>query len=241
MKKDKYAFPFEVKAVGERVDEESGQTYHIIEGILSTDDVDQGDDRVEVQAVIDSFKEYGLPTFLHQHDGFSGMPLGIVTEYKRTENGVWIKSEIIKGIKFNDDIVAKARHGEYGGLSIGYKATEVEWIGPIRVIKELRIRDASLVVFPMNESAVLTGVKNIEGLETLKDIEKNLREEGGYSRKATEAIISKIKSLNLGEQEEEDKLGDQVNEDEEKSEKENEEIKNSLSTLLDELKTNKGN
>jgi HK97 family phage prohead protease len=252
MKQSTHKFPFEVKSISERKAEDSGEEFWIIEGILSTASVDQGDDIVLTEAMVKSFVDYGLPKFLHQHDGFSGMPLGTTTEFKLTEdNKIWIKSEVIKGITFNDDIVRKARHGEYGGLSIGYKALDVDWKDGIRIIKELRVRDASLVVFPMNEETEVTAVKSIEDLDSLKSVEQNLREEGGYSKKAVEAIISKIKSFSLGDQGGEENLGDQDDIDKEKEElkaieekkelelKEESELKEYLSTWLDEIKVNK--
>lgn len=246
MNERRHIFPFEVKSVTESKAED-GEEYYIVEGILSTSSVDQGNDIVETQAMVKSFQEHGFPRFLHQHDGFKGMPLGKMIDYKVLDDGqIWVKNEVIKGITFNDDIIRKAKHGEYGGLSIGYKTIDSEYNGKIRIIKELKVRDSSLVIFPMNEEAILLNVKSIEGLESLKDIEKNLREEGGYSQKATEAIISKIKSFSLGEQDEEEVLGEQEKLELEKKQEEEEAIKlqeqdelKFLSDWLDELNVNK--
>lgn len=217
MKNGKISFGFEVKAVHERIDEATKETFHVIEGILSTDSIDQGDDIVETSAIMDSVKAHGLPKFLHQHDGHGAMPLGTVTALNEIDGGsILIKTEIIKGIQSNDDIVAKARHGEYGGLSIGYNALDVEFKGSVRIIKELRLREASLVVFPMNEQAVLTSVKSIQNMKTLKEIETDMREHG-YSKKESETVISQIKALSLGDQDDKG-LGDQDLKDKEKIE-----------------------
>jgi len=209
MKNKTFCFGFEFKAISERTDEAKNETYHVIEGILSTDSLDQGDDIVETQAILDSVSSFGLPKFLHQHDGFGGMPLGTVVQLKQIDGGgILIRTEVIKGIQSNDDIVAKAAHGEYGGLSIGYKPLEVDFKGSTRIISKLRLREASLVVFPMNEEAVLTSVKSIENMKTLKEIEADMREHG-YSHKESEVIVAQIKScLSLGDQEDKN-LGDQ--------------------------------
>lgn len=213
MKEEKFCFGFEVKAVGDITNEATSQEFHIIEGFLSTDSLDQGDDIVETKAIIESVEEFGLPRFLHQHDGFSDMPLGTITELKEVSGGkIFIKAEVIKGITFNDDIVAKAKHGEYGGLSIGYRPLEVEFKGDARIITKLRLREGSLVVFPMNEEAVLTNVKSVEKMDTLKEIEEDLRAHN-YSKKSAETIISKIKALSLGDQGGEG-LGDQDSDEE---------------------------
>lgn len=245
MKQTRHVFPFEVKSVVEmKADEEGGEEYYIIEGILSTDSLDQGRDIVKTEAMINSFQKFGFPRFLHQHDGFQGMPLGKMIDYKMLDGGqIWVKNEVIKGITWNDDIVRKARHGEYGGLSIGYKTIEYDYDAQtdIRTITELKVRDSSLVVFPMNEEAILTNVKSVEGLESLKDIEKNLKDVGGYSIKASQTIISKIKSLTLGDQEEEENLGDQdpVELEKKQANEEEQEVKSFLETWLEELDVNK--
>lgn len=242
MKNKTFCFGFEFKAISERTDEAKNETYHVIEGILSTDSLDQGEDIVETKAILDSVSSFGLPKFLHQHDGFGGMPLGTVVALNEIDGGgILIRTEVIKGIQSNDDIVAKAAHGEYGGLSIGYKPLDVEFKGSVRIIKELRLREASLVVFPMNEQAVLTSVKSIENMKTLKEIELDMREHG-YSKKESETVISQIKALSLGDQENKG-LGDQDKKDKEKielekkaaeKEKENRECIEMFSKFFDE-------
>lgn len=218
MKKDSIVFGLEIKGISDRIDEESKEKFYIVEGILSADSLDQGHDIVETKAIMDSVEAHGFPSFLHQHDMLKGMPLGKTIELKEIDGGlIFFRGEVLKGIQFNEDIIRKARHGEYGGLSIGYKALDVDFQGQVRIIKKLRLRDASLVIAPMNEDAILTSVKSIESMDTLKEIEADMREHG-YSRKESEVLISQIKSVTLGDQEKQ-RLGDQDEKDKEELEK----------------------
>ncbi|MBQ8090994.1 MAG: HK97 family phage prohead protease, partial [Pyramidobacter sp.] len=60
-----------------------------------------------------------------------------------------------------------------------------------RRLKEIDLWEVSLVTFPANDAARVTGVKN---LATIQDVEESLRD-AGYSRPEAKSLISRIKDL----------------------------------------------
>ena len=62
------------------------------------------------------------------------------------------------------------------GLSIGYKVIKKTWKDGIRHLREIRLFEASVVTFPMNPEAVVTGVKS-SGDDWLEESLKELRKE----------------------------------------------------------------
>ncbi|MBQ8090999.1 MAG: HK97 family phage prohead protease, partial [Pyramidobacter sp.] len=60
-----------------------------------------------------------------------------------------------------------------------------------RRLKEIDLWEVSLVTFPANDAARVTGVKN---LATIQDVEESLRD-AGYSRTEAKSLISRIKDL----------------------------------------------
>jgi phage head maturation protease len=92
--------------------------------------------------------------------------------------------------------------GAISGLSIGYMPVKWEYDKDprdsdekakrtVRRLKEIDLWEVSLVTFPANDAARVTGVKN---LATIQDVEESLRD-AGYSRSEAKSLISRIKDL----------------------------------------------
>jgi hypothetical protein len=81
------------------------------------------------------------------------------------------------------------------GLSIGFVTREDSFdrVSGIRTLKKVDLWETSLVTFPANPAAQVQGVKAIEGLVTLSEIEDYLREAGGFSRNEAKCLIARIK------------------------------------------------
>ena len=85
------------------------------------------------------------------------------------------------------------------GLSIGIRlpkgAAEEEEEAGTRIIKEVDLKEISIVNFPADHAARISAVKKeIEDIERLKDAEKFLRE-SGFSKSSATAIVSRISKL----------------------------------------------
>lgn len=134
----------------------------IIEGYASTRDIDQGNDIIHEGAFSKTIRErfpVGKIKVLRNHNALIGIPL----EMREDGNGLWTKSRISK-TQAGDETLELARDGALSAMSIGYSipSGKSEEKDGIRHIKEVKLFEYSMVDFPMNESAIITGVKQIE-------------------------------------------------------------------------------
>lgn len=126
--------------------------------------VDLGGDVIHQGAFTKTLAERGGKVrFLWQHDPTE--PLGRPIEMREDENGLFVKA-IISPTSRGNDALALLRDEAISGLSIGYDpvkgATDFERVDSgetVRHLKEIKLFEFSLVTFPMNESATVTGLK----------------------------------------------------------------------------------
>lgn len=163
MSKELTKLNFEVKAVGDNPD------YYHIEGIASTPDIDNAGDVVTPEAMVNSFKNYGLPKFPHQHD-LNQMPLGVWDSFELRGDATILKGRIPR-VPENEKLFALIEMGAYGGLSIGFVVMKAEDVDGnditgrrnfkgIRIIKEIHVFETSLVTVPCNEFAEVLEIKS---------------------------------------------------------------------------------
>lgn len=138
-----------------------------------------------------------LPPVLWQHR--SGEPLGPYIEMREDTHGLWLKGQLLV------DDVARAKEARalmqskaVNGLSIGFMTREDSYdkLTGIRTLKKVDLWEVSVVTFPANPAAQISGVKGvIDALETLADAERYLRDAGGLSRTEATAFIGRVKRL----------------------------------------------
>lgn len=138
-----------------------------------------------------------LPPVLWQHR--SGEPLGPYLEMREDTHGLWLKGQLLV------DDVARAKEARalmqskaVNGLSIGFMTREDSYdkLTGIRTLKKVDLWEVSVVTFPANPAAQISGVKGvIDALETLADAERYLRDAGGLSRTEATAFIGRVKRL----------------------------------------------
>ena len=87
--------------------------------------------------------------------------------------------------------------GAISGLSIGFVTRDDSYdrVTGIRTLKKVDLWEVSLVTFPANDAARVSGVKSIDTIASLSDAESYLRDAGGLSRREATALVSRIKSL----------------------------------------------
>jgi HK97 family phage prohead protease len=157
--------------------------------------VDDGMDIVAKGAFKASLREAMPKLFLHH--GFSDLgntPIGKIDSAKETDDGLDIKGRVF----LETDILRLAhrgmKEGVFDGLSIGYKP--VKWSMDsktgVRTLKEVLLREVSLVTFPMNRSTTIESVKSriAAGDDISKrELEEVLRD-AGLSRKQAATLIA---------------------------------------------------
>ena len=155
-------------------------------GYASTWDLDQGGDIIERGAFMDTLgNKPDKVKILWQHDTRS--PIGRPTLMREDEKGLYVEGKI-SATTLGNDAVQLMRDGVIDSMSIGFMipdgGAEVRDNG-VRYISKVNLMEFSLVTWPMNEAAVITGVKSLEP----KEIERVLRE-AGLSRSQAKAIAT---------------------------------------------------
>ena len=160
-----------------------------------------------VFGVIDSYKEVvapgafseslsqRTPALLWQHR--SGEPIGVYSAIREDQTGLYVEGRLALKTTRGAEAYELLKMGAISGMSIGFKTREDSYdrVSDVRTLKKLDLWEVSLVTFPANESARISGVKSIETIESLADAEAFLREAGGLSRREATALVSRIKSL----------------------------------------------
>jgi len=146
--------------------------------------VDQGLDVVERGAFTKTLGSGRKVKLLWQHD--TEKVIGVLDVLSEDERGLYFKGRLLKGIRLAEEAMVMLRAGAIEGVSIGYRTVEAvqEGGGRIRKLLEVDLFEISLVTFPMNEAAKVTGVKS---LTTEREFEAFLRD-AGYSRKEATAL-----------------------------------------------------
>lgn len=181
MWRTKEAKHMEYKAVEFKADDVDADS-RIISGYASTYDLDQGGDII-TRGAFEKTLETGFKKVkvLWQHN--SQMPIGRPESMEEDEKGLFVRSYIAK-TRQGDEALELAREGIIDSMSIGYMVNDADYKDDgVRVIKQLTLMEYSLVTWPMNEAAVITGVKSLE----VREIERVLRE-AGLSRSQAKAI-----------------------------------------------------
>lgn len=181
------ALEFEVKAEGE----------NSFSGFASTPDLDQGGDIVVKGAFGRTIAQRGHKLKMLWNHKADAMPIGRYTKVEEREGGLYVEGKI-SDTSAGRDVMTLLKDGAIDSMSIGYAVKDADYNEDgVRVIKDLDLFEVSLVNFPMNEKAVVTGVKSVDA----RNLENVLRE-AGYSRSQSKAIANAgIKSLREAGQE----------------------------------------
>jgi uncharacterized protein len=139
-------FELEIKSV-----DEDG----VFVGIASTyGNVDRVGDRIEKGAFSDTHGADVPVLWAHKQD----QPVGI-GRLEETEEGVRITGKLNLDTTAGREAYANLKRGIVKALSVGFELVKHAMEGTVRVIKQGKIREVSLVVFPANPQALVTAVK----------------------------------------------------------------------------------
>ena len=160
-----------------------------------------------VFGVIDSYKEVvapgafseslsqRTPALLWQHR--SGEPIGVYSALREDQTGLYVEGKLALKTARGAEAYELLKMGAISGLSIGFVTRDDSYdrVTGIRTLKKVDLWEVSLVTFPANDAARVSGVKSIDTIASLADAESYLRDAGGLSRREATALVSRIKSL----------------------------------------------
>ncbi|CAN5261989.1 HK97 family phage prohead protease [soil metagenome] len=157
-----------------------------IEGWASTFGNVDSDDDVIVQGAFTKSLNAQMPKMLWQHN--QTQPIGVWHTAQETDQGLFMKGEILP-TTLGNDVYTLAKAGAIDSMSIGYgtKDFSMDRSTGVRTLKQVDLWEVSLVTFPANDQALITGVKSKP--ENERDLEKCLRD-AGFSRTEAKAIVS---------------------------------------------------
>jgi len=137
----------------------------------------------------------GVP-MLDQHDTRTPVGLWPIDSIAEDDHGLLVVGKVNMDVQRGRENHSLAKQGALSGLSIGYTTTLDEWdeAGQVRILREVDLWEISMVTFPAGDSARLTSVKSISGLESLSDCELFLRD-AGLSKSQVVAFVSRVKAL----------------------------------------------
>ncbi|HWY35996.1 MAG TPA: HK97 family phage prohead protease, partial [Nitrosopumilaceae archaeon] len=112
---------------------------------------------------------------LWQHS--SAQPVGVNVAAEEDDKGLKVAGEINvtsdDGKKAHDWMKFAMDRDLPVGLSIGFRIREKDTVGGIRYLKEIQLVEYSIVTFPANEEANVTGVKSVTNEDVTKAMDFN--------------------------------------------------------------------
>lgn len=156
--------PFEVKAT-----DDEARTFT---GLAAAWEVDLGGDVIHRGAFKKTLSDWrkskkALPLIDQHNYGSIRSIVGKMLEAKETDEGLEATFQIIEGPD-GDEIYRRVKGGYIDGLSIGYRAVKIETPteeerrqGIWRHLKEVRLEEVSVVIWPMNPEARIESVKEL--------------------------------------------------------------------------------
>ncbi len=184
------AYAFEFKATGED---------GTIEGYGSVFDVeDSYGDIIKPGAykvTLAAHKAAGtMPAMLWQHN--SDEPIGVWTEMVEDAKGLRVKGQLLLTTTRGKDAYELLKVGALKGMSIGFMSKEWSYQDDLRILTAVDLWELSIVTFPANQKATITGIKSADAL-TARNAEQILRD-AGFSKADATAFVSRV--MKLGEE-----------------------------------------
>jgi HK97 family phage prohead protease len=156
------SFPLEIFSCEQK--DKEGQKFGIFTGAMATEDVDRGNEIIAADAFDKSLDRYRKSKrairLFYQHNT-SELPIGIIPiESVSKEGNRWnIKGELNLDTQRGRDVYALMKQGALTDLSIGYSILDSVFDKGLKILKEIELWETSVVTEPMNEKAIIDGVK----------------------------------------------------------------------------------
>jgi uncharacterized protein len=136
------------------------------------------------------------------HRGWD-MPIGKWLKADEDEKGLFVEGELTPKNSVAENVLASMKHGTLDGLSIGFRLSkddyEIVGNGERRLIKNITdLVEISVVTFPADDAARvdLDSIKSgLDDIESIRDLERFLRDAGGFSKGAAAALVARATKL----------------------------------------------
>lgn len=170
--------------------------------------IDSYGDTIERGAFSETLAKNGSPKMFFNHDW--SMPIGKYQSVTEDDHGLFVRGEFTPGLSLAADVRAAMKHGTIDGLSIGgylKKGDYTETDTGRSIKKWSSLVEISPVIFPADGAARidLSTVKSadisdaIDGIETVRELERFLRDVGGLSKGASVSLVARAKNIFSGE------------------------------------------
>lgn len=165
--------------------------------------VDSKNDIIMPGAYAEILKESSsVPLYVNHGWLRDALPVGTWSGLKEDDRGLFGDAGLVMQMPSAVDAYWGMKSGLVTGLSVAilpdHKATERRGDG-VRVIHRVKaLKEISIVTDPANDSARVTDIKTadeVEQIETIRDFERFLRDAGGLTKGATEALVARAKII----------------------------------------------
>lgn len=129
----------------------------IVKGWASKPVIDRGREKVLTEAFTKTMPKFmENPIMLYMHSMMT--PIGIWTDYKLSNEGLFVKGEIVEGVPQADYVWTLVKRRVLRSLSIGFMELDGEFnkADNAYIIKDLELYETSIVSIPMNQDALIT-------------------------------------------------------------------------------------
>lgn len=188
MKTERLVVPFEVKALDDG-DGRSFSGYGSVFGVLDSyaDIVAHGAFK---RSLKDAKSAGRMPALLWQHD--ASAPIGVYESMREDDHGLFVEGRL-SDTQLGREAYTLLKDGALSGLSIGFvtRKSKVDNESGVRTLTDIQLWETSLVTFPANDAARVTGVKADGVLPTEREFERWLRREAGFTEAEAKTIIAK--------------------------------------------------
>jgi hypothetical protein len=200
--------------------DDSDPDFFFFEGLASTfNNRDLVEDTIKPGTFVDSIAAK-MPKILWQHDREE--PIGMPVDIRETAEGLFLRGRLPKADTFvSGRVIPQVKVGSIDAMSIGFRVLESH-PNPDdptnRIITKINLVEVSLVTFPADPKALITGFKSLSEVEQkkfldevssedsltmdmvtactdLKEFESLLRESAGFSKSLATTVASNCKSL----------------------------------------------
>lgn len=140
-----------------------------------------------------------VPVFFN-HDSFD-LPIGKYTKLSANSQGLYVEGVLTLDIPRARDVYNALKAGTVSGLSVGIGIAEDDWepnaeTGGKTIKNVSLLREISICTFPADDRARVSLVKaeDIDQMQTIRDVEKCLRD-AGFSKSQALAFVAKTKDI----------------------------------------------
>lgn len=166
--------------------------------------VDSYGDTIVRGAFESTLRNNGKPKMFFNHEWT--MPIGKYLVAREDDHGLWVEGELTPGLNLSADVRAAMKHETLDGLSIGgfLKKGDFDETEGGRIIRKWNnLVEISPVVFPADRAARVDHgsvkstdlVEAITEIESVRDLERFLRDAGGLTKGAATALVARAKAV----------------------------------------------